>query len=400
MEPGRKRMEPVSKKATASSFSESLYFSAGALSREAEKLAIECFKPTGLSPSLAYIVLLLTKVRMTGPSFLAKSLFLSPSTMTRLLDKLESMGWVNRFVYDRVRMVELTRKAWQQEPLLFECEFAFRKRCQQLLGRENVWRLTKEMNSTTDNLRNKGAGGNNCRSDDGNSGEECRSLTPNIGIMNTPDAGRKVEAAYLQKAISYDAYTTLIDDLVGKGQTTGPDQSEAMIHYTQLNQQRMHRWEKTIQLLPSAEAAIRSVTLPQTWLVLTEAWCGDAAHTIPIMHALAMLNPLITLRLLLRDENPAMMDRYLTNGVSRSIPKLISLDTVTGDELFTWGPRPAVLQELFMKQKQEGIAYAALKEELQRWYNKDKTISVQEELSALAAGASGTATATAIGMTA
>ena len=203
--------------------------------------------------------------------------------------------------------------------------------------------------------------------------------------MPTPEQGRTIEPAYLQKAISYEAYVALIDDLVATGKTTGPDQSEAFIHYTQLSQQRMHRWEKTIQLVPSVETAIRSITVPQTWLVLTEAWCGDAAHAIPVLHALAALNPLITLRFLFRDENPELMDRYLTNGVSRSIPKLIALDTATGEELFTWGPRPTPLQTIFLKLKAEGGVFAAIKEELQRWYNKDRTITIQQEMAALAA---------------
>ncbi|HLZ88209.1 MAG TPA: thioredoxin family protein [Puia sp.] len=213
--------------------------------------------------------------------------------------------------------------------------------------------------------------------------------------MDIPGNSRKMETAYLEKAISYEAYIALIDELVAGRRTTGPDQSEAFIHYTQLNQQRMHRWEKTIQLLPSAESAIRSIAAPQTWLVLTEAWCGDAAHIIPVLHALAALNPLITLCFLMRDENPELMDRYLTNGVSRSIPKLISLDTATREELFTWGPRPAPLQKIFMKLREEGTAFAAIKEELQRWYNKDKSITIQEEMAALAIGTTG-----AIGMTA
>src|SRR5215468_7410092 len=95
-----------------------------------------------------------------------------------------------------------------------------------------------------------------------------------------------IEPVYFQKAIGYEEYTALFDELVANGRTTGPDQSESMIHYTQLNQQRMHRWDKTIQLIPTADAAIRSIAVPQTWLVLTEAWCGDAAHTIPVIHAL------------------------------------------------------------------------------------------------------------------
>jgi hypothetical protein len=202
--------------------------------------------------------------------------------------------------------------------------------------------------------------------------------------METPIAGRKIEPAYLEKAISYEVYTTLIADLLAQGRTTGPDQSEAMVHYTQLNQQRMHRLDKVTEVLPEAETLIKSISSPQTWLVLTEAWCGDAAQSIPVMHALAALNPLIELKFLLRDENLPLMDRYLTNGVSRSIPKLIGLDTATSEEVFTWGPRPAPLQAIFMGMKADGVEYHHIKEELQRWYNKDKTVTIQQELSAAA----------------
>ncbi|HEV2481274.1 MAG TPA: thioredoxin family protein [Puia sp.] len=205
--------------------------------------------------------------------------------------------------------------------------------------------------------------------------------------METPIAGRKIESAYLEKAISYEAYSALIADLVAQGRTTGPDQSEAMVHYTQLNQQRMHRLDKLTEVLPLAETLIRNISLPQTWLVLTEAWCGDAAQSVPVMHALATLNPLIGLKFLLRDENPALMDRYLTNGVSRSIPKLIGIDTTTAEELFTWGPRPAPLQAIFLQLKADGVEYHQIKEELQRWYNKDKTMTIQQELSTAAGAA-------------
>ena len=214
--------------------------------------------------------------------------------------------------------------------------------------------------------------------------------------MDTLSAGRNIEPVYLEKAITYPAYIMLVGELLTQGRTTGPDQSAPMIHYTQLNQQRMHRLDKSIVVLPSAEALIRSITLPQTWLVLTEAWCGDAAQSVPVMHALALLNPLIELRMLMRDENPELMDRYLTNGVSRSIPKLIGVDTTTLEELFTWGPRPAPLQEFFMRMKAEGMDYHVIKEELQRWYNKDKTATIQQELSTMAAGVAGAS----VGMTA
>jgi Thioredoxin len=207
--------------------------------------------------------------------------------------------------------------------------------------------------------------------------------------METSAAGRKIEPAYLAKAITYQAYTALFASLLAQDRTTGPDQSAAMVHFTQLNQQRMHRLDKVIELLPETVTLIRGISLPQTWLVLTEAWCGDAAQSVPVMHAVAALNPLIELKLLLRDENLGLMDQYLTNGVSRSIPKLIGVDTTTSEELFVWGPRPAPLQEIFMQLKAEGMEFHQIKEELQRWYNKDKTVTIQQELSTAASGVAG-----------
>jgi Thioredoxin len=203
--------------------------------------------------------------------------------------------------------------------------------------------------------------------------------------MDMPETERKVESSYLQKSITYEAYKQLVADLVAAGKATGPQQSEALTHYSQLNVQRMHRVEKTIQILPEVREQMLRVSRPQTWLVLTEGWCGDASQSLPVMKALADLNPLIQVRTLLRDENPELMDRYLTNGVSRSIPRLIAVDPPTGTELFTWGPRPKVLQEAFYGMRSKGLPYDMIKEELQRWYNTDKTVTIQQELAALAA---------------
>ena len=203
--------------------------------------------------------------------------------------------------------------------------------------------------------------------------------------METVRPNPIIAAEYLEKALSYEAYKKLIEDLLAQGLATGPHQSEAFTHYSQLNVQRMHRLEKTFQILPEAKELMARIGKPQTWLVLTEGWCGDAAQSIPVMQGLSQGNPFITLLFLLRDENLELMDQYLTNGVSRSIPKLIALDTASREELFNWGPRPTPLQELFYKMKTEGMAFDAAKEELQRWYNKDKTVTIQQEIPALAA---------------
>jgi hypothetical protein len=132
----------------------------------------------------------------------------------------------------------------------------------------------------------------------------------------------------------------------------------------------------------SLRAAVGQIDFPQTWYILTEAWCGDAAQILPAIVAASLSNPLITVRLLLRDENSELMDAYLTNG-GRSIPKLIAVDD-DFNELFTWGPRPAGAQALLLEYKANPMkSYSEFSEDIQRWYIADKTESPQIELQAL-----------------
>lgn len=47
---------------------------------------------------------------------------------------------------------------------------------------------------------------------------------------------------------------------------------------------------------------------------------------------------------LLRDENLELMDQFLSNHSSRSIPKIIIMDQA-GNELLNWGPRAPKIQQ-------------------------------------------------------
>ena len=53
------------------------------------------------------------------------------------------------------------------------------------------------------------------------------------------------------------------------------------------------------------------------------------------------------------------------------------------DELFNWGPRPNALQELFYHMKANAMNNDTIKEEIHKWYAKDKTVSIQKDLLAL-----------------
>jgi hypothetical protein len=120
----------------------------------------------------------------------------------------------------------------------------------------------------------------------------------------------------------------------------------------------------------------------ETWLVITEAWCGDAAHNLPFMAKMADLMQQVSLRIVLRDENLELMDLFLTNG-ARSIPKLIRLDENL-EVIGTWGPRPATLQAMVMENKKsQAYTYAEFSEVVQTWYNKNKGQEIEQEFIAL-----------------
>ena len=80
-------------------------------------------------------------------------------------------------------------------------------------------------------------------------------------------------------------------------------------------------------------------------IVLTEDWCGDAMVNIPILLRIVEETN-IDIRFILRDSNLELMDQYLTNGTSRSIPIFIFIDE-NGNELAVWGPRAEKIQKQF-----------------------------------------------------
>ena len=186
----------------------------------------------------------------------------------------------------------------------------------------------------------------------------------------------------LKNTYTYLEYKNLVKHLLAEGKSTGPNQSEDLTNYSLLNDRRMKRLDKTIKINETTQLEIAKVTEPQTWLVLTEGWCGDAAQNLPVIDKMANLNSNIELKLVLRDENLALMDLFLTNA-GRSIPKLIILDKNLNVKN-TWGPRPKVATKMVADYKaKNGALDAAFKQDLQVWYNKDKGNNVQEDVVAL-----------------
>lgn len=184
----------------------------------------------------------------------------------------------------------------------------------------------------------------------------------------------------LKNGMTYLAYRTLVKQLSEQNSTTGNEKTEDLATYTKLNDKRMNRWDKTLKVSETAQKKINEFETKVTWLVITESWCGDAAHVLPVLNKIAELNSYIDLKIVLRDENLELMDAFLTNG-SRSVPKLIMVENETGNVVNTYGPRPSEATSLVNRYKAKyGVLTPDFKEDLQHWYNNNKGQNIIDDV--------------------
>ena len=179
---------------------------------------------------------------------------------------------------------------------------------------------------------------------------------------------------------SYPEYRKLVSDLLLENKSTGNEQSDDLTMYSTLNETRMNRLDKTMDITDEISLKLKSLQGEYIWLVISEGWCGDAAQIMPIVNKMAVDSGKIELKIVLRDENEDLMNLYLTNK-GKAIPIVIIIDKETGDLLGHWGPRPKGAADLIKNYKKEfGTLDEKAKTDLQLWYLHDKGFSTQEEL--------------------
>ncbi len=161
-----------------------------------------------------------------------------------------------------------------------------------------------------------------------------------------------------------------------------PYTKEGYLEYTQHNWEQMNRWfNETHELAAPLRKALENIKSPQQWILITEPWCGDAAHNIPFIEMAARTNPLITLLYELRDAEPNRINLYLTNG-GKSIPKLV-IKNANGTDLAQWGPRPADCQKIYSDLANEKASFDKIKTSILNWYDANKGRDIQNELTEL-----------------
>lgn len=96
-------------------FSNCLYFSTNNLVKKLSNVADDAFREVGLAPSHAFLLMAVNKKSGIQPSELSKILQLTPSTITRLVEKMERKGYLERISEGRATQIHPTEKCVQAD---------------------------------------------------------------------------------------------------------------------------------------------------------------------------------------------------------------------------------------------------------------------------------------------
>lgn len=133
-------------------YNKCLYFTSAALARKVEKLAVESWKKVNLSPSHAYLLMTVLEEPGIQPSNLSAQIQLQPSTITRLIEKLEEKKLLVRTTEGKITNVYPTPKAKELYPKLKECLVQFYEKYSSILGKEESSRFVATMGRMADKL--------------------------------------------------------------------------------------------------------------------------------------------------------------------------------------------------------------------------------------------------------
>jgi len=103
---------------TCNQLNSCLFFSAGKLARVIGKTADDAFRITGLSPSHAFLLHIVNQNSGIHQKIIGEMLHMTPSTITRFVEKLENKGLVTRKVEGKNAHLFTTEKGKQLQSVI------------------------------------------------------------------------------------------------------------------------------------------------------------------------------------------------------------------------------------------------------------------------------------------
>jgi len=132
-----------------------LYFTANSLARVIARMSEEEFRRTGLSPSHAFLMMLVNDNPGIGQKELGAQLHLAPSTVTRFIDSLVHRGYLARKSDGKVSRVYATEAGRSLRKPIADAWKSLHQRYAKVLGLKKGDELTKMINAASEKLNNQ-----------------------------------------------------------------------------------------------------------------------------------------------------------------------------------------------------------------------------------------------------
>lgn len=132
-----------------------LYFNSNILARIIGKMAEEEFRITGLSPTLAFLISIVNESEGTGQKYIGEKLHMTPSTITRFIDKLENKGLVIRKNDGKNTYIYLTEKGTMLQADIRKAWNNLHERYSEILGEDEDVKLAHRINKIAVKLEEK-----------------------------------------------------------------------------------------------------------------------------------------------------------------------------------------------------------------------------------------------------
>ena len=183
---------------------------------------------------------------------------------------------------------------------------------------------------------------------------------------------------YWEKSISFEQYLKDSEQQISILESKSDEESQTYLNYYQLGLTRMKRVVKTYQPQEDLIEKYSQKNFDGKILVISEGWCGDAAMILPVVDG--FFKEKNEVRIIYRDQNLELMEKYLTNG-AMSIPIILILNN-TNEVTAHWGPRPKEGMQMLKKYKENQDTYSAddFHNDLQVYYTKNKGQDIIEEI--------------------